>query len=132
MKCKPNFCFLFLSFWLDDTVCSTELNYKPWNSHCAFTQCKSKLARVLERERNKFGYSQRRIFYGTFTFFSTNSRNTHFFEKYVRIKIPEHKIFVLMSKPLNSTIKTGMRTRTTYLPSECVRNIRKRGKYICG
>ncbi len=32
-----------------------------------------------------------------------------------------------MSKPPNSTIKTETRLRTTYLPSECVRNIRKRG-----
>ncbi len=34
-----------------------ELNYKTWNSHCTFTQCKSKRASVLKRERNKFGYS---------------------------------------------------------------------------
>ncbi len=68
-------------------------------------------------------------------FFSANSRNRHFFEKYVRIKIEEHKILVLMNKPLNSIIKTGTCT-TTYLPtirlpSECVRNIRKREKYVC-
>ncbi len=36
--------------------------------------------------------------YNTFLnfFFSANSRNTHFFEKYVRIKIGDHKILVLM------------------------------------
>ncbi len=34
-----------------------------------------------------------------------------------------------MSKPLNSTIKTGMRTMT-YLPSQCVRNIRERNMFV--
>ncbi len=51
------------------------------------------------------------------------------FKKYVRIKIEQHKILVLMIEPLNSTINTGIRM-TTYLPSECVWNIRKRGKYM--
>ncbi len=69
-------------------------------------------------------------------FFNANSRNTNFFEKCVRIKTEDCKILVLMSKPLNSTIKMGTHTRTTYLPmtylpSECVRNIGKRGKYVC-
>ncbi len=50
-------------------IFSTELNHKPWNSHCTFTECKSKRASMLERERNKFGYSEHGIFYGTFTFF---------------------------------------------------------------
>ncbi len=58
-------------------------------------------------------------------FFSANSRNTHFLKRYVRIKIEEHKILILISEPLNSTIKTGTHT-APYLPSECVRNIRNR------
>ncbi len=35
---------------------------------------------------------------GVSHFFSANSRNTHFLEKYVRIKIEEYKILVLTSK----------------------------------
>ncbi len=37
-------------------ITHTELNYKTWNLHCTFTQCISKQASMLERERNKFGY----------------------------------------------------------------------------
>ncbi len=35
---------------------------------------------------------------GVLHFFSPNWRNTHSFEKYVRIKIVDHKILILMSK----------------------------------
>ncbi len=53
---------------------------------------------MLERERNKFGYSFTVSFIGVSHFVSANSRNPHFFKKYVRIKIKEQKIYVLMSR----------------------------------
>ncbi len=40
------------------------------------------------------------VSYETFTFFVTYWRNIHFFEKYVRIKIENSKILVLISKIL--------------------------------
>ncbi len=52
---------------------------------------------VLTSEKAEFNT----VPYGSFTFFLaffiSNSRNTHFFEKYIRIKIEGHKIFVLLS-----------------------------------
>ncbi len=92
---------------------NNELKNKPWNSYCTFTRCKSKRASVLERETS-LGIVNAVSFMRLSHFFSVNSRNMHFFEK-CAIKIEEHKILILISKPLNSPIKTGTCTMTTYL-----------------
>ncbi len=62
--------------------------------------------RACQKEREtSLGIVNTVSFMGLSHFVSANSRNTNFFKKYVRIKIGEHKILVLMSKPMNSTIK---------------------------